>query len=152
MLREFMIPLVTLCCVVLLGIASLDKLVMFHQVYQEMASKLESERWLLEQCSDPHFFSKMHTHSNLCFQVENNARVGVFMLSLREVMRSFMVEEFLYSLVMAAPHSLFSWPALAAVMAFLLFAPSWFVRGTRSFQNRSNPRWPQCCDGHFKAS
>jgi hypothetical protein len=154
MLQEFMIPLVTLCCVVLLGIASLDKLVFFHQVYQEMASKLESERWLLEQCSDPHFFSKMHTHTNLCFQVENNARVGAFMLSLREVMRSFMIEEFLYRLVVAMPNSLLSWPALAAVMALLLFAPSWLARGTRSLRgSRVNTRrWAQCCDGHFKDS
>jgi hypothetical protein len=96
----------------------------------------------------------MHTHTNLCFQVENNARVGAFMLSLREVMRSFMIEEFLYRLVVAMPNSLLSWPALAAVMALLLFAPSWLARGTRSLRgSRVNTRrWAQCCDGHFKDS
>jgi hypothetical protein len=69
MLREFMIPLVTLCCMVIAGIASLDKLCLFHQTYQSVSAKLESERWLLEQCSDALFFSRMHTHSDLCFQV-----------------------------------------------------------------------------------
>lgn len=69
MLREFMVPLVTLCCMVIAGIASLDKLCLFHQTYQSVSARLESERWLLEQCSDPLFFSKMHTHSDLCFQV-----------------------------------------------------------------------------------
>jgi hypothetical protein len=69
MLREFMIPLVTLCCMVIAGIASLDKLCLFHQTYQSVSARLESERWLLDQCSDPLFFSKMHTHSDLCFQV-----------------------------------------------------------------------------------
>lgn len=64
-----MIPLVTLCCMVIAGIASLDKLCLFHQTYQSVSARLESERWLLEQCSDPLFFSKMHTHSDLCFQV-----------------------------------------------------------------------------------
>ena len=69
MLREFMIPLVSLCCMVIAGIASLDKLCLFHQTYQSVSARLESERWLLEQCSDALFFSRMHTHSDLCFQV-----------------------------------------------------------------------------------
>lgn len=69
MLHEFLIPLVTLVCCAVGGIAGLDRLCLFHQTYQSMVSKLESERWLLDQCSDPHFFSKMHQHSDLCFQV-----------------------------------------------------------------------------------
>lgn len=69
MLREFMVPLLTLCGCAVAGIAGLDRLCLFHQTYQAMVSKLQSERWLLEQCSDPHFFSKMHQHSDLCFQV-----------------------------------------------------------------------------------
>ena len=68
MLREFMLPLVTLCGCAIGGIAGLDRLCLFHQTYQAMVSKLQSERWLLEQCADPHFFSKMHQHSDLCFQ------------------------------------------------------------------------------------
>lgn len=67
--REFMVPLGTLCACVIVSIVGLDRLCLFHQTYQSMVAKLESERWLLEQCSDPHFFSKMHQHSNLCFQV-----------------------------------------------------------------------------------
>ena len=68
MLREFMIPLTTLCCCAVVSIAGLDRLCLFHQTYQSMEAKLQSERWLLEQCSDPHFFSKMHQHSDICFQ------------------------------------------------------------------------------------
>jgi len=68
MLREFMLPLLTLCGCAVGGIAGLDRLCLFHQTYQAMVSKLQSERWLLEQCSDPHFFSKMHQHSDLCHQ------------------------------------------------------------------------------------
>jgi hypothetical protein len=69
MMREFMVPLTTLCACAIASIAGLDRLCLFHQTYQSMAAKLESERWLLQQCSDPHFFSRMHQHSDLCFQV-----------------------------------------------------------------------------------
>lgn len=149
MIREFMIPLVTLCCIMIAGVASLDKLCQFHQTYQVMAAKLESERWLLEQCSDPHFFSKMHTHSDLCFQVENNARVGAFMLALRDLTQAFLTQK-LAGALLNAPQSLLSWPALAGAGAVLLLAPSWLVSSSRSFQR--NRSWPQCSDGHFKDS
>jgi hypothetical protein len=69
MIRDFMVPLFTLCACAVASILGLDRLCLFHQTYQTMVSKLESERWLLQQCSDPHFFSKMHQHSTLCFQV-----------------------------------------------------------------------------------
>jgi hypothetical protein len=68
MLHEFMVPLATICCCAVAGIAGLDRLCLFHQTYQAMVAKLETERWLLQQCSDPHFFSKMYQHSDLCFQ------------------------------------------------------------------------------------
>jgi hypothetical protein len=144
MLREFMFPLVALCCCAIGGIAGLDRLCLFHQTYQAMTSKLESERWLLDQCSDPHFFSKMHQHSDLCFQVENNARVGAFMLALRQFTQSFLPQELLNSLAGSSRHLLSSWPVLCAGGACLLLAPSWLAR------NPGVRRWPECIDGHFK--
>lgn len=74
MIREFMVPLATLCACAVASIAGLDRLCLFHQTYQSMVAKLESERWLLQQCSDPHFFSKMHQHSDICFQVPPPSR------------------------------------------------------------------------------
>jgi len=147
MIREFMIPLVTLCCIVVAGVASLDKLCQFHQTYQAMSAKLESERWLLDQCSDPHFFSKMHTHSDLCFQVENNARVGAFMLALRDLTQTFLLQKLAGTFL---PQSLVSWPALAGAGAILLLAPSWLVSSSRSLHRSRG--WPECNDGHFKIS
>ena len=141
MIQEFMIPLVTLCCFVVTGIAGLDRLCLFHQTYQAMSAKLESEHWLLQQCSDPHFFSKMHQHSDLCFQVENNARVGAFMLALRQLTQSFLIPDVLAGL---ASSRLFSWPALCCACCLLLLGPSWLVRSSRV------RRWPDCLDGHFK--
>lgn len=150
MLREFMIPLVTLCGIVIAGVASLDKLCQFHAMYQAMSGKLDGERWLLEQCSDPHFFSKMHLHSDLCFQVENNARVGAFMLALRELTQSFLLQQLVTTLASTSHQALFSWPVLACVGTILLFGPSWLVSGSRALRQ---PRgWPECNDGHYKNS
>ena len=159
MIREFMVPLATLCACAVASIAGLDRLCLFHQTYQSMVAKLESERWLLQQCSDPHFFSKMHQHSDICFQVpspclacvlrlltlhaqvENNARVGAFMLALRHLTQSFLPADAVGQFM--ASSRLISWPVLAGAGAFLLLAPSWIVRGGRS-------PWPRCADGHFK--
>jgi hypothetical protein len=170
MLREFMIPLVTLCCIVIGGIGSLDKLCLFHQKYQSVSAKLESERWLLEQCLDPLFFSRMHTHSDLCFQVENNARVGAFMLTLRELTQAFLMQPSLIPPVLSSlQHSVFSWPVAGVVVALLLLGPSWLVSccasGTRtmvlpsshdlvqqSYPHFPGRRWPECADGHYKSA
>jgi hypothetical protein len=141
MLREFMVPLVTLCCCAVAGIAGLDRLCLFHQTYQSIVAKLESERWLLSQCSDPHFFSKMHQHSDICFQVENNARVGAFMLALRQLTQSFLPPD----LLLALTSTRFSWPIACSVGALLFFAPSWFARG-----GWAGHRWPECADVHYK--
>lgn len=141
MLPEFLVPLVTLCCIAVGGVIGLDKLCQFHQTYQTVSAKLESERWLVQQCDDPHFFSKMHLHSDLCFVVENNARVGALMLTLRELTQSFLghgvpgVDTFDW---------LVSWPVLLGGGALLLLGPSWFVSSSRrSFQKQ---RWPQCIE------
>lgn len=143
MLPEFMVPLVTLCGIAIVGIAGLDRLCQFHQTYQTVAAKLESERWLVQQCEDPHFFSKMHLHSDLCFVVENNARVGALMLALREFTQSFLDGHYFFSTLLSQ-QGLFSWPILCGVALLLLLGPSWLVSSSRrSFQKQ---RWPQCID------
>ena len=178
MIREFMIPLVTLCCMTIGGIGSLDKLCQFHQMYQSISAKLQSERWLLEQCADPHFFTRMHTHTDLCFQVENNARVGAFMLTLRELTQSFLMQPSLLTPVLSSlHHNVFSWPSLGVLVAVLLLAPSWLVSrslggvflgqsglsrqasiipGSGMSQTFAPPvsgkHWPECSDGHFKSA
>jgi hypothetical protein len=146
MLYEFIVPVVTLLSCTVGAIAGLDRLCLFHQTYQSAVARLESERWLLDQCSDPHFFSKMHQHSDLCFQVENNARVGAFMLALRQLTQSFLLPDALSALATAVTRC--SWPILAFAGACLLFAPSWLARTAISY--RGPPRWPECADTHFK--
>jgi hypothetical protein len=73
-------------------------------------------------------------------QVENNARVGAFMLALRQLTQSVLLQDVLASL----PARLVSWPWLAGLACLLLVAPSWLARSARG------PSWPVCADGHFK--
>jgi hypothetical protein len=61
-------------------------------------------------------------------QVENNARVGAFMLALREVTQSALPPDLVQSL---AASRVASWPVLAIFTGLFLLAPSWLARGNR---------------------
>ena len=145
MLREFLIPVATLSFWMVLCILSVNQLCQFHAIYQATSARLQSERWLRVQCEDPHFFSNMHLHSDLCFTVENNARVGTFMLSLREFTQGLLVG---CGGLAWIPQRLFSWPVLLAVALVFLFIPSMVVGSYRTLLHQH--RWPVCRESHFK--
>ena len=69
----------------------LDWLGYLHNAYKKAMLRLEDERWLLENCRDPLFFSKMRAHTTVCSEVEANARVGAFWVALREATDVFKV-------------------------------------------------------------
>lgn len=147
MLAEFMIPLLTLSCSVIMCIGCLNQLCQLHQIYQTVSARLEGEQWLLAQCSDPLFFSKMHVHSDLCFQVDNNARVGTVMLALREFTHALLGSEQFARLGGGwVIRALFSWQVAILLGLMLLFGPSWSVSRYRALQRR----WPETGDEHFK--
>ncbi len=75
-------------------------------------------------------------------QVENNARVGAFILALRHPTQSFLPADVVGGIM--ASSRLVSWPVLAGLAGLLLLAPSWVVRGG------GGRAWPRCADGHFK--
>lgn len=79
---------VGLCCMVAC-IGSLDMLSALYTAYERERVQLEDEAWLLTNCRDPVFFSKMRSYSNICFEVEAHARVGPAWSSLRSVSESF---------------------------------------------------------------
>jgi hypothetical protein len=64
---------------------SLDCLGALYSAYRRAAMRLEDERWLLENCRDPVFFTKMKAHPTVCNEVETNARIGAFWTALKEV-------------------------------------------------------------------
>jgi hypothetical protein len=71
------------------ALAGVDGVSAFHTFYRKACLRLEDERWLLNQCRDPVFFSKMRAYTNVCSEVETNARVGAFWLALRESSEGF---------------------------------------------------------------
>lgn len=148
MLQEFFVPLATLVLSMATCVCVLHWLCQFHQIYLDTSGRLESERWLVEQCADPHFFTKMHLHTDLCFIVTNNARIGVFMLSLQEFTRNAMGVRLLEHAGDWAwlGGRVFSWGGVGFFLCFLFFGPSCLFGGTRSFSRR----WPDCRDDHFK--
>jgi hypothetical protein len=65
--------------------AGLDCMGALYSAYRRACMRLEDERWLLENCRDPTFFSKMKAHPSVCKEVETNARIGAFRAALKEV-------------------------------------------------------------------
>ncbi len=59
-----------------------------YSAWHKAKMKLEDESWLRENCKDPLFFSKMKSHTNLCSEVEANARIGAFWTALHDVIES----------------------------------------------------------------
>lgn len=145
-MRDFVQPVVALAFWMGLSIVSLNQLCQLHQIYQGTSARLQSEQWLLRQCGDPHFFSNMHLHTDLCFTVENNARIGAFMLALREFTQGIIGSR--SELRVWLIDRLVSWPAVLCVLFLVLFAPSWLVLGCRSLH--PSKRWAECRDRHLK--
>lgn len=68
------------------GVAfGLDYLGAFYAAYKRACMRLEDEKWLLEKCREPVFYSKMRAHTQVCSEVETNARIGAVWAALREV-------------------------------------------------------------------
>lgn len=152
MLQEFFIPLATLVLSMCACVCSIHWLCQFHQIFLSMSARLESERWLVQQCEDPHFFTKMHLHTDLCFTVTGNARVGAMMLSLQEFTQGFMSTHIFdrgdgwgWGWGWGG-RLLFSWLGGGILLILVLFGPSWVFSGTRALGRR----WPDCRDVHFK--
>lgn len=141
-------PLATLVVSMCVCVCSIHWLCQFHQIFLATSARLESERWLVQQCEDPHFFTKMHLHTDLCFTVTSNARVGALMLSLQEFTRGIMSAH-LFERGDGwgwGGRLLFSWGGGCVLLILLLFGPSWVFSGTRALGSR----WPDCREGHFK--
>lgn len=76
-------------------------------------------------------------------QVENNARVGAFMLALRHFTQS-MLPAGVSGAGLLESSARLSWPLVLCVGLGLLLGPSWLAR------NSVRRRWVACADGHYK--
>ena len=48
----------------------------FHQAYLSFIEQIKSEKWLLEQCHDDHFFHNMAYHTDVCATVVSNSQIS----------------------------------------------------------------------------
>lgn len=130
MLTEVLTPIVTIASITVMAILSLDRLCQFHSAYMRASETIEGERWLRVQCQDPEFFANLKTHTDLCFTVQNNARVGSFMLALNQVTGADRLE--IAASDIASAIRAMSWPFLAVAAAMFLICPSLVVSACRS--------------------
>ena len=66
------------------AVLGVDGFSALYVAYIQACIRLADEQWLLQNCRDPVFFSKMRSHPAVCSQVEANARVGTLWTALRE--------------------------------------------------------------------
>lgn len=70
--------LVTLVC---------ERLYSCHVTFLDEKSKLEDELWLRIQCQDPVFYSNIKGHTNICGEVERNARRNLYLFAFTETLK-----------------------------------------------------------------
>ena len=63
----------------------LDCLGALYAAYRRASMRLEADNWLLDNCKDPVFYSRLKAHPSVCSEVETNARIGAFWTALKEV-------------------------------------------------------------------
>lgn len=84
-LTDIISAVISMLVSVVSAAAGLDCLGALYTAYKRACMKLDDEKWLLENCRDPTFYSKMRAHPTVCSEVETNARIGAFWSALREV-------------------------------------------------------------------
>ena len=87
-MRCFVVSVVNVCFLVVFLFFLGDKLCLLHEMYTVQAHRIGDESWLRRQCTDPVFFSNMKSHTPICEEVENRARIGALWFALAEVSNS----------------------------------------------------------------
>lgn len=64
-----------------------DRLYSLHTIYRDEVSRLADEAWLRSNCQDPVFFTNLRGHTDICSQVERNARRNLALFAVRQVMQ-----------------------------------------------------------------
>lgn len=60
----------------------------FHFAYIAESQKLSDERYLLEKCKDPEFYSNIRQHTGICTEVAENAKASVVLKALNVMAQS----------------------------------------------------------------
>lgn len=110
-----------LFCTTVLVVLGTEQFCQFFNEYNKISAKIESEKKLLERCKEPEFFMDLHTHTDVCIAVQNNARIGAFMLALHEVTGASHLEGAVSELALAA--RALGWPMLCVGLVVMYMCP-----------------------------
>ena len=80
-LRSVLVSLWVMWCATFL----VSRAFLLHDAYISESNKRVDEKWLLKKCSEPEFYSNIRQHTDLCTEVEKNARTSLFLTALNSV-------------------------------------------------------------------
>jgi hypothetical protein len=78
----------TILVVSWLSVMFVGRIYDFHQIYIKFIDQTNSEKWLLDQCTDDHFFHKMAYHTDVCAQVFANSQVSPILYAINGSMQN----------------------------------------------------------------
>lgn len=64
---------------------AISRIFLLHDAYISESNKRIDERWLREKCKEPEFYSNLRQHTDLCTEVEKNARSSLLLVALNKV-------------------------------------------------------------------
>lgn len=114
-----------------------SRIYLLHEAYIQESSKRSDESWLLQQCSDPEFYSNMRQHTDLCTEVANNARSSLILKAIYKVASnthlcgSSSCVEAAYTFVVR-----FGWQATLLVALVMIVAPNFVFAILRHVQQQ----------------
>lgn len=125
-MRGFVISIFNVFFLVVVCFFASDKVCLLHKMYTMQSHKIADEMWLRRQCSDPIFFANMKSHTSLCEEVENTARIGAMWFALEHVSNSLPFAR-AWGEIKAV-----SWPVLGVTAVILILFPSVIVSMVRN--------------------
>lgn len=114
-----------------------SRLYLVHEAYIEEAGKRSDERWLLDKCHDPEFYSNIRQHTDLCTEVANNARSSLLLKALHKVASATHLcgqsscTDAVYTFVIR-----FGWQASLVVALLMVVAPNFVFSLIRHIQHQ----------------
>ena len=122
------------------------RFVVFVEAFREVQQVQHDEKWLLENCRDPEFYSKMRQHTDLCMMVQRNAERSPALFALNAVANTahlcgrYSCQDMLVSLGDRG-WPLLVWAALAVVLgnALLCLVQRFFMFGKGSVRVYKDP-------------
>ena len=116
---------------------AVTRLYYLQEEYIAEVGKRRDETWLLRQCNDPEFYANLRQHSDICTEVENNARASLLLRALSKVMERSMhicgnvsCTEAIYTLGFRM-----GWHAVIIGIVLLIAAPNILLMVLRSIWN-----------------